>query len=225
MDSISTDPVPELPNLDPEVTLLTADGQASGALQSLVLDHLLLTEGQALWIDAKNNAATTSLAKIAPSRRILDRIQVARAFTAFQHYSLIDDLEEAITDDTSLIVTPSIEWFYTNEDLYSGEGEEMLECALEILEVLCAKYEIPILVSRDGSADSEELVERYCDSELTYIPTEFGPRFSGEEYETLVFKCEGGVQTTFAFWRRILETRHSAQLAQEPQEVTHVGSY
>ena len=225
MDIRSTVRIPELPTLAPEVKRLTSSDRVTGALQSLVLDHMLVSDGQALWVDAKNNATTTSLVRVAPSRRILDQINVARGFTAFQHYSLIKELENVVTDETTLIVVPAIEWFYAKDELYSNEGEEMLESALTRLRELSREYEIPVLISNSESSEFGGLIDQYCDSELTCLQTEFGPRFTGDEYETLVFECNGGLQTTFAFWRRILQQRHSARFTTKPQEVTHIGPY
>jgi hypothetical protein len=39
-----------------------------------------------------------------------------------------------------------------------------------------------------------------------------GPRFVGDEFETLVYPVDDGAyyQTTFAYWREILETRAEA---------------
>ena len=74
-----------LPSLDDGITLLDVEGSRGvPILQSLVLDHLLFHDGPAFWVDA-NGHATTTLAQIAPSRRLLDRIHVARGFTAYQH--------------------------------------------------------------------------------------------------------------------------------------------
>jgi hypothetical protein len=40
--------------------------------------------------------------------------------------------------------------------------------------------------------------------------TRFGPRFIGDEFETLVYPIENGtVQTRLAFWQRVLQTRVS----------------
>jgi len=64
-------------------------------LQSLVLDHLLLHNGPAFWVDANGHATTTTLAQIAPSHRLLNRIHVARGFTAYQHYGAVCDLPTA----------------------------------------------------------------------------------------------------------------------------------
>jgi hypothetical protein len=70
-----------LPQLDDGITLLDVEGsRVVPILQSLVLDHLLLHDGPAFWVDANGHATTTTLAQIAPSRRLLDRINVARGF-------------------------------------------------------------------------------------------------------------------------------------------------
>lgn len=217
--------VPKLPQLEPGVTLLTSDGRARGALQSLVLDHVLVNETGAVWIDSKDNAATTSLTKLAPSRRVLDRIRVARAFTAFQHYSLIEDLPAELASETSLVVVPAIEWFYVNDDLCGGEGETMLTHALERLADIAATHNVPVLVSSASQGGLGSCLEDYCDERLECVTTRFGPRFKGDDFETLLFDCEGGVQTTLAFWRRVLERRHSTRISTEPTEVLHVGSH
>src|SRR6056297_3510587 len=72
-----------LPSLNDGITLLDINsGRGVPILQSLVLDHLLLHDGPAFWVDADGHATTTTLAQIAPSQRLLNRIHVARGFTA-----------------------------------------------------------------------------------------------------------------------------------------------
>ena len=71
-----------LPSLCDGITLLDVEGgRGVPILQSLVLDHLLLHDGPAFWVDANGHATTTTLAQIAPSQRLLNRIHVARGFT------------------------------------------------------------------------------------------------------------------------------------------------
>ena len=72
-----------LPSLNDGITLLDVEeSRGVPILQSLVLDHLLLHDGPAFWVDANGHATTTTLAQIAPSQRLLNRIHVARGFTA-----------------------------------------------------------------------------------------------------------------------------------------------
>jgi len=95
-----TDPTTEemlLPQLDDGITLLDVEGgRGVPILQSLVLDHLLLHDGPAFWVDANGHATTATLAQISPSQRLLDRIHVARGFTAYQHYGAVCDLPTAV---------------------------------------------------------------------------------------------------------------------------------
>jgi len=52
--------------------------------------------GPPFWVDANGHATTTTLAQIAPSQRLLNRIHVARGFTAYQHYGAVCDLPAAV---------------------------------------------------------------------------------------------------------------------------------
>lgn len=67
--------VPELPTLDSGIHLLETDSRNSGALQSLVLDHLLTQSDRtnAVWIDSHGNGSTQPFARLAPSMRVLNR--------------------------------------------------------------------------------------------------------------------------------------------------------
>lgn len=224
MTSSPPSETPTLPQLDPGVTLLEVDPGTTTALHSLVLDHVLLAEGEALWVDSRDRASTTSLAKLAPSRRTLDRIHVSRAFTAFQHYSIVEDLPAVITDDTALLVAPSVEWFYANDDLRADEGEAMLRSALEQLTTIAATNDIPVLLSRQATTGPGACVAEYSDRTLSCTRTRFGPRFVGDDVETLVYECAGATQTTLAFWRRVLAHRHADRLP-EPAEVTARGTH
>lgn len=85
-----------LPALGSGVTLLEIDNRGVAILQSLVLDHLLLHDGPVFWVDANGHATPTTLSRIAPGQRLLDRIHVARGFTAYQHYGAVDSLPEAV---------------------------------------------------------------------------------------------------------------------------------
>lgn len=225
MDPAEIDSEVEFPSLDHGVTLLSADDRATGALQSLVLDHLLLNDGDAYWVDSRNNATTTTLAKIAPSRRILDRIQVARAFTPFQHYSIVADLPGEITDSTSMIVLPAVEWFYSGDELHRGEGAAMLEGVLDTVSTIAAQRGIPVVISRHSTDRSDDIIDDAVDTEIECTFTQFGPRFSGSEFETLLFDCGTGVQTTLAFWQRVLRARQSQLVGDASPEVTPIGSH
>ncbi|WP_231187457.1 hypothetical protein [Haladaptatus sp. DYF46] len=70
-------------------------------------------------------------------------------------------------------------------------------------------------------------VHDIADQTIQCEQTEFGPRFAGEECETLVYPLENGlVQTTLAYWNRILANRHPAMVdADVSPEVSANGAY
>jgi hypothetical protein len=218
---------PELPSLNPGITLLETDERMTGSLQSLVLDQLLLDQGSAIWIDAHGHGTTHPLTQITPSMRVLDRIHIARAFTPWQHQSLVQDLAGELTDETTIAVLPAVDWFYRSEDLPRGDDKHMLSMVAEQIEVLDDRFEIPMLLTLQTDDTLTAPIHEIADRTIRCEQTQFGPRFAGEEYETLVYPLENGmVQTTLAYWKRILANRHPAIVdADVSPEVSANGAY
>lgn len=232
--------MPELPRLEPGLTMLEAD--TKGALQSLVIDHLcgcgIESEAQrgagrnrnrgrpsALWIDSRDIATTGDLARLAPSPRILHRIDVARAFTPYQHYRLVDSLAdelEARADTTvELVVVPEIDWFYGADDLHGGAGLELLTASLDRLEGVASRFDLSVLLTRSRGAPFRGVLESSVETTIACQQTRFGPRFTGDDFETLVYPTVGGVQTTLAFWQEVLQVRHHTQPALHTEVIAH----
>ncbi|WP_227356357.1 hypothetical protein [Haladaptatus salinisoli] len=218
---------PELPTLDGGITLLETDARATGALQSLVLDQVLLAGGSAVWVDAHGHGTTRHLARIAPSMRVLDRIKIARAFTPWQHQSLCRDLAPELADDTAIVVLPAFDRFYRSDDLSPGNGERMLSAAVDLVREIADTVDVPVLVTQHADDTLTAPVRECADAVIRCERTPYGPRFSGDEYETLVYPLDNRtVQTTLAFWKRVLTTRHPAVAgADSPTEVSVRGSY
>ena len=133
--------------------LLETDGNRGvPVLQSLVLNHLLVHDDPAVWVNVNGHATTTTLAQLAPSRRLLDRIHIARGFIAYQHYGAVCDLSSAVTrssqesptDDSlrgrqppkhdgnvaqtpSLIVAPAVDATYRAADTLSEAHTKTLQ--------------------------------------------------------------------------------------------------
>ena len=234
-----------LPQLDDGITLLDVKGgRGVPILQSLVLDHLLLHDGPAFWVDANGHATTTTLAQIAPSQRLLDRIHVARGFTAYQHYTAVCDLPAVVnqtiqrsTTDTgttvsrtvnrdgdasphtpALIVAPAVDAQYRADDTLSETHAQTLHArSLARLVAYAEGYDIPVLVTRSERTDFTEPVARVADHHIECEQTRMGPRVVGEDFETLVYPVDDGAyyQTTFAYWRQLLAAR-ATQVGLEP---------
>ncbi|QCJ47234.1 hypothetical protein FCF25_08945 [Haloprofundus sp. MHR1] len=217
---------PILPTLNDGMTLLQANRRATGALQSLVLDYLLLEDGEVVWVDARGNGTTQQLCRIAPNMRVLDRVHIARGFTPWQHYSLLTDLPGQVTEDTALVVLPEFDWFYRTDDLRRGEGERMFSEAVSRVAELLDDVDVPVLLTLSERDDFTEPLHEAISETVECELTKYGPRFSSDSFETLVYPLENGmVQTTIAYWNQILAARHPAVVpATSSPEVTTVGA-
>lgn len=226
-----------LPQLNDGITLLDVEGgRGVPILQSLVLDHLLLHDGPAFWVNANGHATTTTLAQIAPSQRLLNRIHVARGFTAYQHYGAVCDLPAAVNksiqtstadaraagrgepsrdEDTSshtpaLIVAPAVDAQYRADDTLGKTHAKTLQIrTLARLATYAEGYDIPVLVTRNERNEFTEPIATVADHHLECEQTRMGPRVVGEDFETLVYPVDDGAyyQTTFAYWRQLLAAR------------------
>lgn len=245
------DPVADemlLPSLDEGITLLDIeDSRGIPLLQSLVLDHLLLHDGPAFWVDANGHATTTTLAQIAPSQRLLNRIHVARGFTAYQHYGAVCDLPTAVNqtiqesttnhslrdrqppegDDgsphtPSLIVAPAVDLQYRTDDTLGERHAETLQTrTLARLAAYADGYDVPVLVTRITQDGFTMPVATAADHHLECKQTRMGPRILGEDFETIVYPVDDGAyyQTTLAYWRQLLQAR-ATQMGVEPAPAT-----
>ncbi len=89
MHTRSRRPTAALPDLAPGITLVDVDDDLGVTpVQALLLGG----DGPAFWVDGAKRANTTRLRELAPADRVLDRIEVARGFTAHQHTPLLDRL-------------------------------------------------------------------------------------------------------------------------------------
>lgn len=214
-------PPPELPALRPGIRLLETDERSVSILHALVLDHQLMHDGATYWVDSRGHATTTSLARLAPSQRMLDRIQIARGFTAFQHFSLVEDLDAYIDETTSLVVVPVVDYPYRGDNLQRGEPEDMLEGVLTRLDEIAVANDVPVLVTRQKGDELTTPIATLAEERIVCERTRFGPRFSADDFETLVYPVgDGWFQTTIAYWREVLEARIKAA-EQLPKEIAY----
>lgn len=205
---------PELPELQAGVTLLDVDDELGvEPLHTLVIDRLLTTEGPAHWVDAEGHARTTTLRELAPHRGYLERINVARAFTPYQHAALVDRLVRFVEADgtpPALIVAAGFDALYRADDLPRGQAEQFIVRRIAMLAGLAREYDVPVLITRTKADEFTEPLENGAHFQQVCENTRFGPRFSSpdNERETMVYSLGNGwVQTTIAFWREVLEHR------------------
>ncbi len=209
---------PTFPSLGTNRYLLATDDSATGSLQALVLDHLLLNDGTVYWVDAAGHARTDTLARLAPSTRILDRIQVARGFTACQHAALIDRVTELLTSETALVVAPAIDAMYRDDDSHGINTERLLQDAVSTLTDRCRVSDTPLVVTCHRRDALTTPIARHVDETIRCETTRFGPRFVSGDFETLVYPLgDGFLQTTLAFWEHVLEQRATIAPTDQPE--------
>lgn len=220
---------PVLPTLEDRWYLLETDGRPTGPLQSLVLDHLLLNDGPVYWVDAGGHARSDALARLAPSERLLERVRVARGFTAHQHAALVDRVADLVDDGTALLVLPAVDAMYRGDDLQGAGADAMLRTTVDRVAAIRREHDLPVVTTCRERDDLTAPVAERVETTLRCEATRFGPRFVGDDFETLVYDAGGGyVQTTLAFWRRVLEARAGARAGTAaptaPPEVVARGS-
>lgn len=220
-----TTDLPELPSLDPGVTLLSTEDGDRLPLQALAVDRLLCEGGSALWVGTGRHCVTDSLVRLAPSRRVLDRVRVARGFTPYQHLTLLRRLERELSPETAVVVVPEFDARY-RDDAQGDDGRDLLVRALATVARVARECDVPVLVTRRRADEFAAPVEAAATTTIEHRETPMGPRFVGEDHETLVYPLgDGWVQTTLAFWTDVLEARTPLYAAANvPGEVSVGGA-
>lgn len=191
---------PELAELEPGLTYLDTADPRTGALHGMV--ELSLTAeptGEILWVDARNSATTYAFADATIQHRVLSGIQVARAFTAYQHHSLIHQLVEHIDEQTTLVVTPCLGALYADDDVPDVEAAMLFADIIDTLDRLAEEHAIPILVTATTTPFVNEVVTR-VDRTITITQTDLGLAFETDTFQTTVYHGPGYWQTTIPYW-------------------------
>ncbi len=193
----------QLPRLEPGLTLLRPPGRRSAALHRLAVGALSARRGTALWVDARNNASSYLLYDLAP-RRALAGLQVARAFTAYQHHALVSSLPRRATGDTTLVVAPCVASLYRDDDVPDYEARDLLESSLAVLGEVADVYDVAVLASAVPDDEATATAAAYADREIDCVETDVGFRYVGEDFETTAYWSAGYWQTTIPYWVDLL---------------------
>lgn len=112
----------EIPPVSAGLTLLRTDTHRPTALHRMALQMVRDVDGIAYWVDARNTASTYALHEFADHDRLLRRIRLARAFTAYQHSTLAKRLVNTVTPRTGCIVAPNVASLYRDDDVPDHEA-------------------------------------------------------------------------------------------------------
>lgn len=196
-DPIGTETVPEL---DTGINLLETPKHRTVALHQLSLSHLR-SGGSAVWFDTRGNADTRLLFE---EQRPTPDIQVARAFTAYQHFKLIRTLPGNLPRDLDLVVLPCVTSLYCDNDVPDWRADRCVEAALTILSEVAELVDVPVLVSCLADSPYYDNVSREAARTISYERTGLGLRYETEGFETTVYWRDGFWQTTIPYWVDLL---------------------
>lgn len=133
------------------------------------------TAARAYWIDARNAAATQVLYDCVSSPRVLEPLRIARAFTAYQHHSLVRAVTRRADPATELLVAPNVAALYHDADLPDWEREDLLAASLETLAELGRVLDCPVVVT-SADDDRTETIAPYADATIECVRTREGVR-------------------------------------------------
>lgn len=160
------------------------------------------------WIDARNTASTHALYDCASSRRSLADLQIARAFTAYQHHSLVRQVAREASPETAMILAPNVADLYRDDDIREWERENLFSATLRILRELGRSLDCHVIVTATES-ETAERIEAVADQDVTCIHTREGIRFDGDGVSAIGYHHGAYWQTTIPYWVDICGIRES----------------
>ncbi|AWB28194.1 hypothetical protein [Halococcoides cellulosivorans] len=187
-----------LPDLDPGLTVLETPDARSPSLHRLALSAHAARDGRTFWIDARNAASTRVFYDLVDHDRRLRSVRVARAFTAYQHHSLVRRTLQQAGPRTGLVVAANVGALYADPDVPEYDREPLLRSSLEALAGLAEARSIPVLASTAGAL--ADRVRSAADRVITCEATSEGHRYVGPDVETPAYRGPGYWQTTIAYW-------------------------
>jgi hypothetical protein len=195
-----------VPDLDAGLTVLRTPHHRSSALHRVALQAVRQADGPAYWIDARNTAATYALFERAPSAQVVERVRIARAFTAYQHQTLVERVVNRVTPRTGCLIVPNVASLYRDDDVPAYETEPLLEAATAAVGEVGTAYDIPVLATLGGPDDeAAALVAEHARAEITCEETALGYRFAGDDFETDIYWTDDHWQTTIPYWVDLLD--------------------
>lgn len=204
-------PDPTVPTADAGLTTLQCPHPRSGALHRVAVQTIQEVDGPVYWVDARNTASTYALARLAPTGRVLDSVQVGRAFTAYQHFRLVERVINRTTPQSGCIIAPNLPALYRDDDVPSHEATDMLDAVIDALVTLADTLQLPVVAS---VTETDRLGARVTDRatrEIECVETAFGYRFDGDDVDAHGYWQDGCWQTTIPYWVDLFGPADAAQ--------------
>lgn len=192
-----------VPTLTDGLTYLDTASPRTPALHQLTLATMSDLEGRVYWIDSRSTVSTYTWLEEPISPRRLDALQIARAFTAYQHHSLVQTAGERVQPG-DLLVIPYLDALYADDDVPRVQARSLLGDTLEVLRTL-ADGGTAVAVTAGTPAFTERIADG-ADHTIVARETDLGIAFEGDDAETTLYRGPGFWQTTIPYWVELLGT-------------------
>ena len=172
--------------------------------QLILGENMSRSSTKAVWIDSGNKSSTYALSS-AGSQELLHRVKIGRAFTAFQHYHIVNRIEEFLERDTEYIVLPNIDQQYIEGNVSEKEVEDLFSEVLNKLESLKdERSDLKILYSvvASGSSPINLELKNITDNRIRIEKTDQGLRDKSNTEKQHFYRKNGFMQTTIAYWNK-----------------------
>jgi hypothetical protein len=141
-----------------KVTLLDSDNSYSSTLLHLLCVRAIAQfDEEVVWIDGGNEISPYAISALCKrlmldKRDILSRVNVSRAFTAYQLVTLIDEkLEEQVKKSApSTVIVSSITELFLDKDMKWMESHQLLRRCVDDISRITRDYETITVVSNDS---------------------------------------------------------------------------
>ncbi len=190
---------------EPETGINKVEIQEDVPIFQLILgEHMTNTTKKAVWIDSGNQSSTYALSS-AGNEELLHRVEIGRAFTAFQHYHITNRIEEFLEPETEYIILPNIDQQYKTGNVSQKEVEDLFSEILNKLKTLRqARPDLKILYSvHDHRPHDINLeLQQITDNEIEIEKTSQGLRNKSNQDQQLFYRKNGAMQTTLPYWKK-----------------------
>jgi hypothetical protein len=170
------------------------------AFQSLVSNQLEGRNSTAVWIDSGNESSTYAL-RSAGTRSVMEKVHIGRAFTPFQHHTLVHSLEEFVKENTEILVLPNIDLLYLDGQVREWEAEELFEEVWQKVLKTADEYDLKVLVSFSSKSTSLlQHARKDVEREISIGATQEGWKYDSSGFKQNAYSNGGSVQTTVSHW-------------------------
>lgn len=168
-------------------------------LQRIAAEAVKARGSEALWIDTGNESSTYELSRMLDERE-MQRVRIGRAFTAFQHHSLVREAEKYLTPAVDTLILSNLPQMYM-EGLDQKEVEDLFLETWRSLKQLAEKNDLRIVVTARDRNPLKPFIRDNCGNELKVEKNSQGVVYDGPSDET-VYRGQGYYQTTVTAWEK-----------------------